>query len=217
MFIRTAVNITVLSLLLAFWAPLAYGTQPQEGYIVIEPSAKTLSYMIGDKPYKSYPVAVGESDTPTPVGEWQIEYMARHWGDGFGTRWMGLNVPWGLYGIHGTNKPWSIGTCASHGCVRMFNQDAEELYKLVKVGTRVIVKGQIFSPFYEERRVLHEGIRGSDVMLLQKKLIEQGYLHGEYDGFFGHNTEKALKKFQKDYSFEVTGQVDADIYAAIGL
>ena len=45
-----------------------------------------------------------------------------NWGGGFGTRWLGLNVPWGIYGIHGTNQPWSIGTQASAGCIRMFNR-----------------------------------------------------------------------------------------------
>ena len=50
---------------------------------------------------------------------------------------MQLNVPWGIYGIHGTDKPWSIGQAVSHGCVRMYNQDAEELYGKVPVGTPV--------------------------------------------------------------------------------
>ncbi len=189
----------------------------EESRLVIETRTKTLTLYINGKPYRTYQVAIGKPDSPTPVGEWKIEYKARNWGNGFGTRWLGLNVPWGLYGIHGTNKPWMIGSCISHGCVRMFNEDVEELYDLVTVGTKVIVLGQIFPPFYEERRLLHEGQRGSDVMLLQKQLIDLGYFKGEIDGYFGIQTENALKRFQKDYFFEVTGQVDADIYAAIGL
>ena len=31
------------------------------------------------------------------------------WGEGFGGAWMGLNVPWGTYGIHGTKSPWFVG------------------------------------------------------------------------------------------------------------
>jgi hypothetical protein len=189
----------------------------EKSHLVIEIKTKTLTLYINGKPSRKYQVAIGKPDSPTPVGEWKIEYKARNWGNGFGTRWMGLSVPWGLYGIHGTNKPWQIGSCISHGCIRMFNEDVEELYDLVTVGTKVIVRGQIFPPFYEERRILHEGQRGSDVMLLQKQLIDLGYLKGEIDGYFGSQTEKALKRFQKDHFFKVTGQVNADIYAAIGL
>ncbi len=43
------------------------------------------------------------------------------------------------YAIHGTNKPWSIGRAASHGCLRMMNKDIEELYALVDVGTPVFI------------------------------------------------------------------------------
>ena len=41
------------------------------------------------------------------------------------------------YGIHGTNRPTSIGKAASHGCIRMRNQDVEELFDLVQVGDEV--------------------------------------------------------------------------------
>jgi lipoprotein-anchoring transpeptidase ErfK/SrfK len=58
-------------------------------------------------------------------------------GGPFGARWLGLSVPGGLYGIHGTNMPNSIGTYASHGCVRMFNEDVINLYNQVSIGTPV--------------------------------------------------------------------------------
>lgn len=44
-----------------------------------------------------------------------------------------------LYRIHGTNAPWTIGKAVSSGCIRMRNQDVEELYELVPVGTKVVV------------------------------------------------------------------------------
>ena len=44
-----------------------------------------------------------------------------------------------LYRIHGTDAPWLIGEAVSHGCVRMFNKDAADLYNRVPVGTPVIV------------------------------------------------------------------------------
>lgn len=44
-----------------------------------------------------------------------------------------------LYRIHGTNAPWTIGTRASSGCIRMRNEDVVDLYERVKVGTKVVV------------------------------------------------------------------------------
>ena len=43
------------------------------------------------------------------------------------------------YAIHGTNRPASIGTFASYGCIRMLNEDIVDLYEQVHVGTRVVV------------------------------------------------------------------------------
>lgn len=45
-----------------------------------------------------------------------------------------------LYRIHGTSEPWTIGTKASSGCIRMFNEDAIDLYDRVKNGMRVVVR-----------------------------------------------------------------------------
>lgn len=45
----------------------------------------------------------------------------------------------GTYGIHGTNRPSSIGTAASYGCFRMRNEDVLDLYARVPEGTPVIV------------------------------------------------------------------------------
>ena len=45
-----------------------------------------------------------------------------------------------LYRIHGTNEPWSIGTAASSGCIRMLNEDVFELFGSVPNGTRVFVR-----------------------------------------------------------------------------
>ncbi|HMN86665.1 MAG TPA: L,D-transpeptidase family protein, partial [Bauldia sp.] len=44
-----------------------------------------------------------------------------------------------LYRIHATNEPYSIGTAASSGCIRMFNQDVIDLYNRVPLGTKVVV------------------------------------------------------------------------------
>ena len=45
----------------------------------------------------------------------------------------------GEYAIHGTNRPNSIGTFASYGCIRMYNEDILDLFERVHVGTPVVV------------------------------------------------------------------------------
>ena len=48
------------------------------------------------------------------------------------------------YRIHGTDAPWTIGTAASKGCIRMYNEDVLDLYQRVPVGTKVTVTWQRF-------------------------------------------------------------------------
>ncbi|WP_375459248.1 L,D-transpeptidase [uncultured Enterovirga sp.] len=50
-----------------------------------------------------------------------------------------LTLVGGDYAIHGTNRPNSVGTYASYGCIRMYNQDIVDLYARVPVGTPVVV------------------------------------------------------------------------------
>ncbi len=53
--------------------------------------------------------------------------------------WRALYLGSSLYRIHGTNEPESIGFEVSSGCIRMRNEDIADLYKRVKVGTKVLV------------------------------------------------------------------------------
>ena len=76
--------------------------------ILIDINAKRLYVAYNKEIIKSYTVAVGLPDTPTPIGDFTIIQKDR-WGEGFGSAWLGLNVPWGQYGIHGTTTPESIG------------------------------------------------------------------------------------------------------------
>lgn len=108
--------------------------------IVINTTARTLSLYKNGKWYKSYPVAVGKPSTPTPKGIFRIKNRAVNPGGLFGARWLGLTVPEGGYGIHGTNNPSSIGKAVSNGCIRMYNNDVIELANLVPIGTIVEIK-----------------------------------------------------------------------------
>lgn len=108
-------------------------------YIKIETSILKLYFYKDDKLVRIYPVAVGKPNTPTPPGDWKIISKQLNPGGALGIRWLGLNVPWATYGIHGTNNPSSIGTRASMGCIRMYNSDIEELYEQVYIGVPVFI------------------------------------------------------------------------------
>lgn len=150
---------------------------------------------------KMYPVAVGAPKTPSPVGLYTVANKA-HWGGAFGTRWMQLSVPWGTYGIHGTNRPQSIGQPVSHGCIRMYNRDVEEVYAQVEVGTNVHIEGPI------TYRLSVNGSCGNLVQLIQQSLLEQGYYNGVCNGVFSEVTEQAVIGWQKARKLHVTGQVN---------
>ena len=112
----------------------------------------------GGKIIAKYPVAIGKKGWETPVGEWQVMEKVKNPGwtnfktgevmrpgqeNPLGVRWIGFWTDGeDVIGFHGTPNIKSIGTAASHGCVRMYNRDVRALYPLVKVGTTVKVVAQ---------------------------------------------------------------------------
>lgn len=105
--------------------------------ITINTKTHTLTLLRDNTIYKTYKVAVGKASTPTPKGTFKIVNRAVNPGGPFGARWLGLDAPYGDYGIHGTNNPSSIGKNISNGCIRMFNADVIELAGIVPIGTIV--------------------------------------------------------------------------------
>ena len=182
-------------------------TTPPEGqiHVVIKLSQRRLEVYNDGKVYKRYRVAAGKQATPSPVGEWKIVYKSHTVEERFGTRWMGLDVPWGSYGIHGTNMPWSIGFLASGGCIRMGKADVEELYEWIPLGTIVKIEGKRIK--VQQPLKLHSV--GQETAILQLRLKELGYYQGRADGKFGADTEQALKEFQRIKGLEQTGIADS--------
>lgn len=105
---------------------------------------------------KTYPIGIGILDSPTPLGRFTIIEKTKNptWNiplalqKEYGRQSMppGPDNPLGAYrlrlsnydvGIHGTNIPWGIGRLVSHGCIRLYPEDIEELFNVVKVGTPV--------------------------------------------------------------------------------
>lgn len=106
-------------------------------WISISTSRHQLTLHNGNMVIKVYPIAVGKMLTQTPSGTYTIINKDPHPGGPFGVLWMGLSKP--HYGIHGTNKPSSIGKSVSHGCIRMYNQDVLDLSSRVSIGTSVVI------------------------------------------------------------------------------
>ncbi|WP_409348090.1 L,D-transpeptidase [Paenibacillus gyeongsangnamensis] len=131
------------------------GLEEEGVYILIDKKANRLTLFLNGRPQYSFPVATGRRKELTPVGRFRIVtkivkpwYVRKQIPGGsphnpLGTRWMGLDVPGTggyTYGIHGTNRPYSIGHGASSGCIRMHNKDVEWLFRHVPIGTVVVIK-----------------------------------------------------------------------------
>ena len=183
--------------------------------ILVEIKKVRLTLYRHGKVLKTYPVAVGKPSTPSPVGEWKIVHKGGKWGGGFGDRWLGLNVPWGIYGIHGTNMPASIGRAASHGCIRMFNHNVRELYALVKIGTPVHIIGDL--PKVSLRKEFARKDTGKEVLWVQFALRKSGFEPGPADARFGPGTENAVLKLQYFYGLPATGRLNMNEQYLIGL
>jgi hypothetical protein len=109
---------------------------------------------------RSYPIAVGAAGYDTPTGLFRIiskqvdppwHAPNRPWAGSYAgktvpggapdnplkARWLGVT---GAVGIHGTAEPWTLGTRASHGCIRMHVSDVIDLYDRVPLGTPVLIR-----------------------------------------------------------------------------
>ena len=140
---------------------VSYSTREAAGTIVIDTPNTYLYYVLGGGRAVRYGVRVGRDGfTWTGVqkisrkAEWpdwhppteMIErqpylprMMASGPGNPLGARALYLGKT--VYRVHGTNQPSTIGTFVSSGCIRLVNEDIEDLYSRVKVGTKVVVLG----------------------------------------------------------------------------
>jgi lipoprotein-anchoring transpeptidase ErfK/SrfK len=153
-----------VAVLMAAASEMAAENVPARRLIVSIPARK-IALVEDGKVLKVYSVAVGKRSTPSPTGTFHIaSHVANPTythagkvtkpgpGNPVGTRWMSLGFRG--YGVHGTNHPGSIGQAASHGCIRLRNQDVEELFELVRVGDEVDL---IAEPTPEEAALFHAG------------------------------------------------------------
>ncbi len=193
---------------------------PGEDYdviLLVDTFKLTLTLLSNGEPVRKYPVAVGRPGSETPVGTWKVTDKSDEPAPGTGTHWLGLNVPCGNFGVHGTDNPWSIGTYASGGCVRLHNAHIQEFYPLVSPGTRVIIVGNPFGRFGEEYPLLQTGDCSPAVREVQYKLKRLGFYRGEPDSIFGPATAEAVQAFRKKYGLAEGTHVDEETYHLLGL
>ncbi|MBE5782968.1 MAG: hypothetical protein E7329_06600 [Clostridiales bacterium] len=195
----------------------AVSSAPSGLLIWIELDQKRLTVYENGAEKAVFPIASGTADTPSPVGVFKVNRKFTTALSGFGTRFLGLSVAWGQYGIHGTNQPSSIGMNASHGCIRLSVKNSEKLYAMVPIGTRVVIEGGAYGPLYTGLRTLKEGDRGADVYELQRRLIRGGFLHGNADGVFGSATRQAVIAARKEYRLTLGDQADQGLQRKLGM
>jgi lipoprotein-anchoring transpeptidase ErfK/SrfK len=131
------------------------------GTIVVKTAERRLYYVIDGARAMRFPVGVGREGMAW-TGEARVEgkYVRPAWSPpddirrdnpglpevipgGAANNPMGeaaLTLRGGEYAIHGTNRPSSIGGFVSYGCIRMHNRDIRTLYRMVDIGTPVIVE-----------------------------------------------------------------------------
>lgn len=173
--------------------------------IVINKSSNTLYFLKDGLVQESYPVATGKTTQLTPDGRFKVvvKYKNPGWGGAgvsdpipggapnnpLGTRWIGISYGGGgKYGIHGNSNPRSIGTYASLGCVRMFNEDVEKLYENIKIQTPVWIG--------PEDLLINYGVKFSykERKLAEKSVIEQKEISLVLDGEKLELEDKVINK-----------------------
>lgn len=133
------------------WVPASAVSLSTTPYaLVVTTSTNTLDLYQDGALVQSYPVATGTGGTPTPVGNFALTELLAPTNDGYGPYAYGTTAfsdalnsfgggP-GQIGLHGTDDSASIGTDASHGCVRMTNADITALAKVLPLGTPLQIR-----------------------------------------------------------------------------
>lgn len=129
--------------------------------LVVSKLQRRVYLISGNRVVVSYPIAIGMPGYSTPNGSFTIARKAKNptwnnpgsaWAAGMASSLSGSSSPLGVRALylyqggrdtgirfHGTSADYSIGTAASHGCMRMHNSDVKKLYEQVPVGTRVYI------------------------------------------------------------------------------
>jgi lipoprotein-anchoring transpeptidase ErfK/SrfK len=147
-----AIILVLVNPLIAQTAKSKDGARAPWTVLVSIPDRK-LAVLVNGVVVAGFAISVGADESPSPTGDFTIVNRVSNptyyhegvvipagKGNPVGTRWVGLSQKG--YGIHGTNAPNSIGSAASHGCIRLRNRDMEELFGMLRVGDVVEIRGE---------------------------------------------------------------------------
>jgi L,D-transpeptidase ErfK/SrfK len=136
----------------------------EEGLVINVPEMRLFDYT-GEEDPEVFSVAIGDQADPSILGEFRVgrkredptwhvpasiraespelpEQVPPGPDNPLGSRWMTIGRT--SYGIHGTNTRWSIGREATHGCLRLYEDEVQRLYERVPEGTRIQI---VYQPF----------------------------------------------------------------------
>lgn len=104
---------------------------------------------------RTFPIGIGDREWLTPLGLFTVQEkrtrptwyippsLRKKYGvttmppgpdNPLGDYWVGIGKS---YGIHGTDIPWSVGRLVTHGCIRLYPEDIDALFKVIRIGTPV--------------------------------------------------------------------------------
>ena len=183
-------------------------TNTVKRWILVNIPARSLRVYDNDKTIAIYPVGVGKIVTPTPQGYFKVveKIVNPTWTDPedtsvsiasgpdnpLGYRWIGIG---GNYGIHGTNKPDSVGHYVSNGCIRMVEANVEKVFDMVDVGTEVqLVYNRLVIDKAQDGRVAYYIYPdGYNIQKLSVDFVKQGLAgYGIADFVTNDDIQKAI-------------------------
>jgi hypothetical protein len=145
---------------------VSFNPKYSAGQVIVSFGDKRLYYVTQTGQAISYPIAVPREKsrwegttavsqkrenppwTPTPAMLAENPRLPRWVPGGHPMNPLGVRALYlgsSMYRIHGTDAPWTIGTAASKGCIRLFNEDVLDLYPRVRIGTKVVVTYRTFT------------------------------------------------------------------------
>lgn len=150
-------SLSIISALLIALSPIwPIGQNPIVGdpFIIVNKQTNEMAFILDGEIKNIYTVATGRTDQLTPEGEFTVVikavnpyYRKKDIPGGvkenpLGTRWIGFDAQetdGRIYGIHGNNNEDSVGKYITGGCVRMLNEEIEELFTQIPLGTKVYI------------------------------------------------------------------------------
>lgn len=183
--------------------------------IVVNLSELRLFYFPDEQHVMTFPIAIGRKDWETQQGITKIVMKRAHptWTPPESIREENPDLPdvipagidnplgeyamtlgWTNYIIHGTNKPFSVGKRASHGCLRLYPEDIKKLFEAAKLGTKVNVIDTSYKLGWHDDNLLLEVLptqEQADIIVKSKipEKLEIPDIHDAIRAKAGENTE----------------------------